>query len=1141
MHIFRQRSSVRNLRVFFLLAALIGSFLLSPPWTVKGASGPASVWGRDTWMPAGTSRILRVVSTEDLVSSGLTPTASFSPGPVTVNYILVGTSSDLTISVTVPSEAAPGLQTLEISDGTLTHTVAEALRIVDGTILNPSPSVLSLNGSAILSIAPHSLFSGQSSFSLDLGPDVSVGPVTLQPDGSLQAPVSVLPSAIPGTRSVHLTAGPYALLAERGFAIDFGPLSNVVRILYPHNTGTGYATYRDVHVPQGYTASLFVLPTAENGVYFPDEMHVDEKNHLYVGNSNVTPPPPGTFSISVFDLTPANFGAFIRLYQNIDASGEGGILESLTTLPSRPEKLFFSGYDFPAGVLGGRITELDLVTGEVVEFYDSPHQSLDPVGTDVTGNLVFSHVYPAADVQGAVSTLDPDGNLLKTCKVGTWSDILEIDPLTGKFLINNPLTLDYLGLQTLDLATCTRAPRSDGPFFDEGTVAPAAGDFGNQFFAGIVRENSIYTLVPVPYTDPDQSVPERAVVFATGLGFPDGTWFDRDGQHMVITDNNANSLNMVYRIPGYQPDAPMASLSPTNLDFGSQDNGTTSPAQLLTLENTGNAALTIAAITAIGDFSQSNTCGSEVVAGGNCTISVSFTPLAPGLRSGSIVITDSALAQPHVIALTGTGIGPAVTFSVASLDFGEQYVGSPSAPQTAILSNTGNAPLTIASIGTIGDFSQTNDCGPSLAAGAECSITVILTPTATGTLTGAVTVTDNALGSPHPLPLTGKGVSGVVSLSPASLAFVGQRVGTTSAVQTVILSNPASTPLLLSSMTVSGDFAATSTCGTSVAAGESCTINVTFTPSVVGACSGAVTITDSAPGSPHTLALDGLGLGPAATLSASSLAFAGQRVLTTSTAQAVTLSSTGNALLVITSVTVSGDFSQTNNCGDSLAAGADCTFNVTFTPSVGGTRTGAITINDDALDSPQVVTLAGAGQDFSLGSFTTARTVLAGASAIFTLKLSPEGGFAQSVSLACTGAPTAATCVASPSSVVLDGTSSAAATVTVTTTARSLDVPPADGPAHPPSPKVWGRHSALRPMLWLLALTMLGSLAALQRRRLGLSLALTLLLVLLWAACGGGGSLRSLSGTPAGSYTLTVTATASDGLSHETEVTLTVN
>ena len=147
---------------------------------------------------------------------------------------------------------------------------------------------------------------------------------------------------------------------------------------------------------------------------------------------------------------------------------------------------------------------------------------------------------------------------------------------------------------------------------------------------------------------------------------------------------------------------------------------------------------------------------------------------------------------------------------------------------------------------------------------------------------------------------------------------------------------------------------------------------------------------------------------PAVTLSPSGLEFDGQRTGTTSAAQTVTLTNSGNAPLTISSISASGDFAQTNTCGNSVAVGANCIINVTFTPSAGGTRNGALTISDDAPDSPQVATLAGVGQDFSIGTFTTERTISAGASAAFSLNLAPEGGFAQSVVLTCAGAPPAA-------------------------------------------------------------------------------------------------------------------------------------
>jgi hypothetical protein len=103
----------------------------------------------------------------------------------------------------------------------------------------------------------------------------------------------------------------------------------------------------------------------------------------------------------------------------------------------------------------------------------------------------------------------------------------------------------------------------------------------------------------------------------------------------------------------------------------------------------------------------------------------------------------------------------------------------------------------------------------------------------------------------------------------------------------------------------------------------------------------------------------------AASLSASSLTFASQPVGSTSASQTVTLSNAGTAALAITSVAASGDFAQTNTCATGVAAGGTCTITVTFKPMSSGPRTGALSISDNAYNSPQTVSLSGTGEDFS--------------------------------------------------------------------------------------------------------------------------------------------------------------------------------
>ena len=141
---------------------------------------------------------------------------------------------------------------------------------------------------------------------------------------------------------------------------------------------------------------------------------------------------------------------------------------------------------------------------------------------------------------------------------------------------------------------------------------------------------------------------------------------------------------------------------------------------------------------------------------------------------------------------------------------------------------------------------------------------------------------------------------------------------------------------------------------------------------------------------------------------------------TTSASQPVTLSNTGNAALTISSIATSANFGQTNNCGGSVAASGSCTINVTFSPTATGPLTGTLTITDNSngvAGSTQSVALSGTGQDFTLappsGSSTSA-TVAPGQSATYTLSVAGEGGFNQSVSFTCTGAPSEATCTVSP-------------------------------------------------------------------------------------------------------------------------------
>ena len=287
---------------------------------------------------------------------------------------------------------------------------------------------------------------------------------------------------------------------------------------------------------------------------------------------------------------------------------------------------------------------------------------------------------------------------------------------------------------------------------------------------------------------------------------------------------------------------------------------------------------------------------------------------------------------------------------------------------------------------------------------------------------------------------------------------------------------------------------------------------------------------------------------PGASVSPTSLTFGSQTVGTTSAAQTVTLSNTGSAALTITSIVASGDFAASNTCGGSLAAGGNCSISVTLTPTASGTRTGSLSVMDNATGSPQTVSLTGTGSstaaDFSLSVSPTSGTITAGQSATFTLSVTPSGGFNQTVSLSCGGAPQAGTCAISPGAVTPNGSSASTATISLTTTARGMVVP---GQWPPWISPPLGDQMELTKILWLIAaLALLATIVVGRRRQVRLTLGLAMLMVVLGAGCTGvvKSTTTSGAGTPVGTYTLTLTGTSGTGssaLAHSVTVSLTVN
>lgn len=355
--------------------------------------------------------------------------------------------------------------------------------------------------------------------------------------------------------------------------------------------------------------------------------------------------------------------------------------------------------------------------------------------------------------------------------------------------------------------------------------------------------------------------------------------------------------------------------------------------------------------------------------------------------------TAAALAYPDGVALDSAGSLYIADYSnnvirkvafAAPLSFPDENVGALSPAQIVTAFNIGNQNLTFSALSLTADFAQQAsgdiDCAASssVSPGASCSIAIAFSPTAAGSRAGTLQLTTNSLSvtsSSQTVNLSGTGTGSLAtapkaSLSPTTLNFGNQGTWTTSAARTITLSNPGGSNTNISSIWLAGsqasDFGITTTCGSVLTVGASCSVSVTFSPTASGARSATLSFADSVAGSPQIVTLSGTGLAGAVSLSASTLVFS-QQLGVPSAAQTVTFSNIGAYPVSIGSILLSGanvsDFSLSTTCGSSLAAGAHCTASATFTPSATGARTASLVFTDDAAGSSQAVTLSGTGLD----------------------------------------------------------------------------------------------------------------------------------------------------------------------------------
>lgn len=305
-------------------------------------------------------------------------------------------------------------------------------------------------------------------------------------------------------------------------------------------------------------------------------------------------------------------------------------------------------------------------------------------------------------------------------------------------------------------------------------------------------------------------------------------------------------------------------------------------------------------------------------------------------------------------------VATTATLTPAALGFSGEALSTPSPPQSLTVTNTGAAPLAISLVAVTGDFAETDDCNGSVAVGSSCTVQVTFTPSVAGTRTGTVKVFANIPSGQLSATLSGTGLAGgTMEALPATLAFSATGVGTVSATQNVTISNVGALTVAMTSETVSGDYKITAnTCGPTLASQFGCTVGVAFAPTAPGSRAGTLTFVDDV--GTQTVPLTGTGISAATdALSPLVLTFSAQLVNTSSAPQAVTLTNSGDASLTTISVTVSGAFTLSNGCGNTLIGHASCAISVTYVPSRAGSASGTLTVTD-AIHT-QTVALTGTG------------------------------------------------------------------------------------------------------------------------------------------------------------------------------------
>src|SRR5271165_559386 len=488
-------------------------------------------------------------------------------------------------------------------------------------------------------------------------------------------------------------------------------------------------------------------------------------------------------------------------------------------------------FSSPAGVAidsKGKIWVADAGNNRIVRFDDMNGTNWTAFGAAGTGAKEFSGPSAIAfDAQGRIYVADQgNGRLVRfddlTGKNWTTQSLISLPPyayplanINGVAVLpSGKIIMSTAGGWTYRVDDMTGANGQVGQW--SGSIAGITSDpSGTVFVAGAFQPGLAQTLD------------------ATGTGYFPGSM----GQSSLSPTAVLSLATSV--VP---PAVPL--LSTGSFAFGNQNVGEPSATKPFVISNIGGGSLAITSISADSDYKIASSCPAAVAGAASCSATVTFEPIATGSRPAQLSVSTNGVHPQLDIALSGTGTAPHGVLFPNTLTFDPQKTATSSSPQTAILTNTGTGPLTLSSIAAAGDYSVTHNCPAVVKPGNGCTLQVTFKPTATGTRSGSVNIKDDNVptGTTQSITLGGTGAASApnLTLTPESFLFPAQQVGVASAAQTFTVSNTSASAVSLSKPVIPSGFAGTTTCTSSLGAGKSCTIQVSFIPAAAGQVNGAI-------------------------------------------------------------------------------------------------------------------------------------------------------------------------------------------------------------------------------------------------------------------------------------------------------------